>query len=325
MTTKKLSDYAYYRTGGQCSALYEPHTIEELSKILKDLHRAMTPFFILGGGTNSLVWDEFYPGAVIIFSNMKSIQRVGNSLVCGAGVDNTKIAQTARDGSLAGVSWMNRLPGQIGATVRMNARCYGSEISQVVSSVKAVLPDGTIKHYTPGDRIFKGYKDTLFMDNGAVIAEATLNLAPGDQNMISDHMKFCEDDRVKKGQFVYPTCGCVFKNNYAVGVPSGMLLEHANAKALNQPTVALNPQHSNFVYNKGARSADILKFTMDMQELVYKEFGVWMEYEMEILGQLKPELQKRVKEIRSNQIVEEKLAPLRSTFQKNDNKMKPET
>lgn len=325
MTTKKLSDYAYYRTGGQCSALYEPQSIEELSRILKDLHEKKTPFFVLGGGTNSLVWDEFYPGAVIIFSKMKSIRRVGDSLVCGAGVDNTTIAQSARDGSLTGVSWMNRLPGQIGATVRMNARCYGGEISQVVSSVKAVLPDGQIKIYTPVDRIFKGYKDTLFMDNGAVIAEATLSLKPGDQKQITEHMHFCEEDRIKKGQFVYPTCGCVFKNNYTVGVPSGMLLERAQAKSLNQAKVALNPLHSNFVYNKGASSHEILKFTLAMQELVYQEFGVWMEYEMEILGQLKPDLQKRVKEIRPNHLVEEKVAPLRQQFQKNDSKMKPET
>ena len=322
---KKLSDYAYYRTGGHCQALYEPRSIDELSAILKNLHGNQTPYFVLGSGTNSLVWDDFYPGAVIIFSQMKRIRREVNQLICEAGADNTSIAQTALEGALAGISWMNRLPGQIGATVRMNARCYAGEISRVVSSVRAVLPDGTITHYTPADGIFKGYKDTLFMNNGAVIAEATLSLAPGDKTAIESHMKFCEDDRIKKGQFVYPTCGCVFKNNYRVGVPSGMLLDRAKAQCLSQATVALNPQHSNFVYNKGASSAAILAFTFQMQELVYQEFGVWMEYEMEILGRPAPALQKRIKEVRPQKIKEDKIEPLRATFKKNDQHMKPET
>jgi len=320
----KLAEYAYYRTGGFCRALYEPTSIDELAAILKDIHKSQTPFFVLGGGTNSLVWDEFFPGAVIIFSKMNSIRRVGDTLICGAGVDNTAASRFALEEALDGISWMNRLPGQLGATVRMNARCYGGEISQVVSEIKAVLPDGTPIVYSARDDVFKGYKDTLFMANGAVVAEVTLSLTPGDPGLIAKHMQQCEDDRVRKGQFTFPTCGCVFKNNYDVNVPSGMLLDRAQAQSLNQPNVALNPMHCNFVYNKGASSQDILRFTLAMQELVYQEFGVWMEYEMEILGQLTPDLQKRVKEWRPSHFKEEKLEPLRSEFHKKALPIKPE-
>ncbi len=321
---KKLSDYSYYRTGGLCQVLYEPESTVELSQILKDLHQRHTPFFVLGAGTNSLVWDDYFPGAVIIFSKMKAIRRVGNSLLCEAGADNTAIAQAALGAALGGISWMNRLPGQIGATVRMNARCYGGEISQVASTIKAVLPDGTIQVYTAADQVFKGYKDTVFMVNGAVVTEVTMSLSPGNKGLIAEHMRHCEDDRIKKGQFTYPSCGCVFKNNYAVGVPSGMLLDRAKAQTLNQPTIALNPQHSNFVYNKGASSQDILNFTLAMQELVFREYGVWMEYEMEILGLLSPDLQARVKEIRASVMNQSKVDALRQEFHKNSQTIKAE-
>ena len=320
----QLKNYAYYGTGGSCRVLHEPQSIDELSTILKKINADRVPYFILGAGTNSLVLDHPFPGDVIIFSKMKTIRREGHSLVCGAGADNTEVCVAALNAGLSGISWMNRLPGQIGATVRMNARCYGGEISQVTTSVRAVLPDGSIKHYTPADGIFKGYKDTLFMDNGAVIAEATLSLTPGDANIIREHMDFCMSDRIAKGQFDFPTCGCVFKNNYAVGIPSGMLLDQADARRLNTPLVALNPQHCNFVYNKGAGSEDILRFTLGMQELVYQEFGVWMEYEMEILGQLTPEQLKRVQEVRPQRFHEAKLEPLRNRFRGNSHKMKPE-
>ncbi|MES2744434.1 MAG: FAD-binding protein [Bdellovibrionota bacterium] len=321
----ELKNYAYYATGGSCRVLHEPKSIDELSIIVKKLFADKTPYFVLGGGTNSLVLDNPFPGDVIIFSHMKTIRREGFHLVCGAGADNTEVSVAALNAGLTGISWMNRLPGQIGATVRMNARCYGGEISQVASSVRAVLPDGSIKHYTSADGIFRGYKDTLFMANGAIIAEATLSLTPGDPALIKTHMDYCMNDRIAKGQFDYPTCGCVFKNNYQVGVPSGMLLDRADAKRLNTPVVALNPQHSNFVYNKGTGSDDILRFTLAMQELVYQEFGVWMEYEMEILGQLTPEQVRRVREIRPSRMRDDKLNPLRETFKRNDNKMKPET
>lgn len=311
----KLRDLAYYRTGGRCQALYEPKDTEDLAKIVKALHETKQRYFVLGAGTNSLVMDEDWAGAVIVFSKMKALRRDKERLTCEAGVDNTAIAQAALQAGLGGASWMNRLPGQIGATVRMNARCYGGEISEIVTEVKAVLPDGTLKTYQLSDKIFKGYKDTLFMENGAIVAEVTLALRDGDVAAIAEHMRFCEEDRISKGQFVHPTCGCVFKNNYAVGVPSGMLLDKAGAHSLSTDKAALNPKHANFVFNKGATSRDILELTLKMRELVYQTYGVWMEYEMEMLGELPSDLIGRITEIRPQIFQEQKIAPLRAVFQ----------
>ena len=48
---------------------------------------------------------------------------------------------------------MYRLPGH-GGTVRMNARCYGGEISQVCSAVTVVTKDGKIKTYDSTEKFF---------------------------------------------------------------------------------------------------------------------------------------------------------------------------
>jgi len=315
----KLRDLAYYRTGGRCKALYQPKTIEDLSRIVQALHATQQKYFVLGGGTNSLVLDEDWPGAVIVFRRMKTIEVRGTSVYVEAGADNTDVAQAALSAKLDGIAWMHRLPGQIGGTVRMNARCYGGEISQVAKEVHAVLPDGTIHVYAAADGIFRGYKDTIFMDNGAIIAGALLQLEEGVQGSIETRMKFYEQDRVKKGQFLYPTCGCVFKNDYTVGIPSGMLLDKAGAHKLSRSELALNPQHANFVYNKGASSRSILELTLAMRELVYREYGVWLEYEMEILGELPPDLLPKVREKKPHRFLEDKLQPLRALFQKRQN------
>ncbi len=312
----KLSQLAYYKTGGSCQKLYLPESTAELVSIVKTIHAQKQPFFVLGGGTNSLVLDEPWPGAVIAFSKMNKIEVAGHLMTCEAGAENTSIAQRALREGLGGLSWMNRLPGQLGGTVRMNARCYGGEISQVVSEVEAVLPDGTLQTFHSSSGIFSGYKDTLFMRNGAIIARATLKLQAGDVKALEEHMSFCESDRIAKGQFKHPTCGCVFKNDYKVGVPSGMLLDQAGAHQLSSGNTQINPQHANFVYNLGASSREIIELSLRMRELVYQEFGVWLAYEMEILGEIPPDLQLRISEQKPPQFRDEKLAPLRKLFQR---------
>ena len=99
-----------------------------------------------------------------------------SQIIVGAGIENSDVSHKALENELSGISWIHRLPGSIGGTVRMNARCYGGEISQVVSKVTTVSLDGEIKHYDKNDKVFRGYKDTLFMDNGDLICEAVIDL-----------------------------------------------------------------------------------------------------------------------------------------------------
>ena len=198
----------------------------------------------------------------------------------------------------------------------MNARCYGGEISQVVENITAVDINGKIKQYQNDGSIFKGYKDTIFMDNGDIIASVELQLNDGDPGKIKLHMEHCESDRIAKGQFTYPSCGCVFKNDHGVGVPSGMLLDAAGAHSLNKEVVQLNPKHANFVFNQGATSKDILEITFEMRDMVFKAFGVWLQYEMEILGKLPPDLMVRVNEYKKSRPNNRFLEPLREAFRK---------
>ena len=183
-----LANYAYYGTGGDCHSLMLPTTVEELARVVRGLHTDGTRFFLLGGGTNSLVMDEPFDGVVIGFRGLDTMEIVNEKLVCGAGCENTSVSRAAVHADLVGLGWMNRLPGQIGGTVRMNARCYGGEISQVVKRVVAVSKTGEIKEYTD-PAVFRGYKDTLFMDNGDIIARVEMRLAHGDTDAEWEKMK----------------------------------------------------------------------------------------------------------------------------------------
>jgi UDP-N-acetylmuramate dehydrogenase len=215
-----LRDISYYKTGGSADRVYTPASIEELALAMKEIHEDKIPYFLLGAGSNSLVMDDHWPGAVITFSNLNSLKIGGNTVVAQAGVENTSFAKICLDSSLGGASWMYYLPGQIGSTVRMNARCYGGEMIRIVETVTSVSKKGDIKTY-PGKEVFLGYKDTIFSRNDEVVAEVTFSLEKGEQSTIRGQMNVCETDRNNKKQFLHPSCGCVFKNDYNVGIPSG--------------------------------------------------------------------------------------------------------
>jgi UDP-N-acetylmuramate dehydrogenase len=269
--------------------------VSELATAMARLKSAGTRFFVLGGGTNSLVLDDHFPGTVIILSRFRGVQVSGTEIRAEAGVTNTELSELAYSQRLSGIEWMNRLPGQLGGTVRMNARCYGGEISQVVTRVETVTPAGEIKVYDRMSEVFRGYKDTIFMDNSEIITAATLSLLPGDSETMRNKMDFCSQDREQKGQFSAPSCGCVFKNNYQVGIPSGKLLELAGVKGLKHGGAAVSPYHANFVFNHGASSGDIIELALEMRDRVFKNSGVWLEFEMEILGDLPADLAEKIK------------------------------
>ena len=122
-TKTALRHFSYYKTGGGCRYFFAPTSEEELQRDLALIARDGLSLFILGGGTNSLVMDEFWDGAVLSLHALKRLERVQNRITVLAGVDNSDFATYAKETGLKGAEWMYGLPGQIGGSVRMNARC----------------------------------------------------------------------------------------------------------------------------------------------------------------------------------------------------------
>ncbi|MEI8025193.1 MAG: FAD-binding protein [Pseudomonadota bacterium] len=314
-----LKHLAYFKTGGSSLGVYSPSSHQQLGECLREISDTGKPLLVLGGGTNSLVLDDTFPGYVIIFRNMKTIKQISETVFeVDAGVTNTEFSEFAFSRSLSGAEWMNFLPGEIGGTVRMNARCYGGEISQIVSKISCYDPSGKELEFK-GSEVFRGYKDTLLMENKAIVSKVQISLTPsGSPDKSREKMDFCRTDRERKGQFLFPTCGCVFKNNYHpdVSVSSGLLLELAGAKLLEFDKAKVSEKHANFVYNQGSDARSILELTFQMRDLVWQKFGVWLEYEMEILGEWSDDLKVKIGEVRSSPRNPEQKAALKLAKEK---------
>lgn len=317
----KLSLLSNYKTGGVCEAFYEPESLSELKDHLNSIRRKRLPAFVLGAGTNSLVIDDPWKGAVVNLRRMQGVRRIGElGVYCEAGVENTSLSKFAYEHSLSGASWMNYLPGFIGGTVRMNARCYGGEISQVVSRVTTISFDGEVKKWhndSSKKNLFKGYKNTVFMGVDFIIASVELSLNKGIKESIFEAMDFCESDRKKKNQFSYPSSGCVFKNDYRseVSVPSGLLIALCGLKGKTLGGASVSSDHANFINNvKNATSQEILELSFLVRDKVWQEFGVWLDYEMEVLGELSNDLKACFYEKKQHNLNHSRLSEARSYF-----------
>ena len=154
------------------------------------------------------------------------------------------------------------------------------------------------------------------MHEELIIARVSFDLEAGEPSAIETAMQRCLEDRQQKGQFLFPSCGCVFKNDYSedVSVPSGMLLERAGVLGRRWKNAVVSSKHANFVFNQGASSRDIIELTLQMRERVWEEFGVWLQYEMEFLGDMPKDLEAQVQKERLPQYQTEKLRNLREAF-----------
>jgi UDP-N-acetylmuramate dehydrogenase len=176
------------------------------------------------------------------------------------------------------------LPGSIGGACYMNARSYNGEFADVVKEATVVDEFGTASVV---DKTFLNYsyKYSALMDLNYFIYDVKLELKKGDPSVIKEIYLKNFNDRKSKGQFDYPSAGCVFKNNYQIGVSSGKIIEEAGLKGRVVGGAKVSEKHANFLINNGdAKAADVMKLIKFIEDEVLEKKGVKLERELRIIG-----------------------------------------
>ena len=92
---------------------------------------------VLGAGSNTLVRDKGYNGAVIKigskFSNIRLIAKK-DTIEAESGALDKKVSDFAKENDISNLEFLSCIPGSIGGAVVMNSGCYGSDISKVLVS-----------------------------------------------------------------------------------------------------------------------------------------------------------------------------------------------
>lgn len=279
-----MSAHTTFQVGGPADLYALPQTPEDVAVLLSSARELHVPYFILGGGANILVSDHGVRGLVIDMKRFDRLELKTDEAVAGAGLPVSRAAESTARRRLAGLEFLYAMPGSVGGAIWMNARCYGGEIAQVLSSVITVDPSGTIDHYQldPNDW---SYKRSPFQTNGLVVIEARFSLAPGDPATLRARMKEIESDRRAKGHFAAPSAGSVFKNDRALGKPTGALLDGLGVRGLRMGNAMVSEYHANIVVNGGGATATQIREVIEtLHARARTELGIELEREVLFVG-----------------------------------------
>lgn len=284
LTNHPLAQECTFRLGGLTRYFTAPATVQALAAVLAICRKNQLPWFTLGGGSNVLFRDEGFPGLVLSTKNLKLLGPVpGNWLSVAAGATNEEVTVWTETHGWTGFEWANGLPGSVGGGIYMNARCYGGSFADIAAEVEVLTDEGELRTLKPSDCGF-GYKTSVFQRQPWIIVRASLILSPGDPDRIRAQGAANRQDREQKGQFLLPSAGCVFKNDYASNRSAGFLIESCGLKGRQVGGVKVYERHANFIVNTGrGTTADVLALMDVLTQAVWEKHQVKLEPEIRIV------------------------------------------
>jgi UDP-N-acetylmuramate dehydrogenase len=273
-----------FEVGGPAELYVRPETIRDVQTVVRAARAAGTPVFVLGGGSNILVSDRGVRGVVLDMRGFADTQTEGTVFTAGAGLAISEAAARAASQGLGGLHFLYSMPGSVGGAVWMNARCYGSSIADVLSTVRLVDEAGEFEVYHPHEGDF-AYKDSPFQHRQTVIIDATFELTPADPGALEAEMQTYYADREGKGHFSAPSAGSVFKNNRAFGSPTGAIIDTLGMRGEQIGGARISDRHANIIINTGsAQATDILRLIELVERRVSDELGLQLEREVLLVG-----------------------------------------
>ena len=137
-----LAAHTTLRVGGPVRRIVTPATEAELVATVRELDAAGEPVLILGGGSNVLVGDAGFDGTVVkvavrgIDSDVASCS--GAVLTVAAGEPWEDFVAYTVEQEFSGLETMAGIPGLVGGTPIQNVGAYGTEVGQLITTVRTL-------------------------------------------------------------------------------------------------------------------------------------------------------------------------------------------
>jgi len=277
-----LAKHTTLRVGGPADLYIEPASEEDLARALSFCAGRGLRVFVLGRGSNLLVRDGGFRGVVICLAHpcFSRIEITGEQLRCGAGAKLKSVAVEARRHGLAGLEFLEGIPGSIGGALRMNAGAMGSALFDRVEAVRLMDFQGACRELPPNvmSVAYRGC-ETL---KTQIALEAVLKGWPDTPEAIEERMNTFSRKRWAS-QPAAPSAGCLFKN--PATIPAGKLIDELGMKGLRIGGAAVSAEHGNFIVNEGAATArDILELIETIRQRAKAQRGIELQTEVEIIG-----------------------------------------
>ncbi len=294
-----LAPLTAWRIGGPARYLATVRSAHGVRQALEFAARLQLPVWVLGGGSNLLISDAGLAGMVIRMRDTHmDIVTTGSgsaSVEVGAGAPMAKSVRQLVAAGWQGLEWAEGLPGTLGGAVYGNAGCYGGDMAGVVRRVQ-VWQAGRLEEWETTQMGFAYRTSTLKQSNmsrmqmgmqvadvGPLVVGATLAVVQADPHQLAAIM--ANTAALRKGKTPQgSSCGSVFKN--PPGESAGRLIEAAGLKGYRHGGAQVADKHANYIVNVGgATSADVRAVVAHIQQRVMEYCGVYLEPEVQILGE----------------------------------------
>jgi UDP-N-acetylmuramate dehydrogenase len=271
-----------YRVGGPAALFVEARDEADVSLVADAVRQSGIAVLVVGKGSNLLVTDAGFPGLVLSLGDGFTSVDIADTVVRAGGAAALPIVarQTVRAG-LTGFEWAVGVPGSIGGAVRMNAGGHGSEMAEVVRTVRVVDLHAGSDREVAATALDLAYRHSNVAAD-QVVLWAELQLAAGDvakgEAELSEIVAWRRANQ-PGGQ----NAGSVFAN--PPGDSAGRLIEAAGCKGLRVGTAEVSTKHANFFQADAGGSADDVYALMgEVRRRVADASGIQLQAETRLVG-----------------------------------------
>ena len=278
---KKLN---WFNIGGKAKIFFKAETLKGLVEFLK-VYKKRGKIFVLGAGSNVLITDEIFNGAVIKlgknFQNLSILN--GNMIVAGCGITQKKLSEFSRENNIAGMEFLSCIPGSVGGGIRMNSGCFDREFKDVLTSVQCIDFEGTVKMIDKNKVNFEYRGSDLSKD--LIFLSGTFKGKKGERNKIQDKMIELKEKKENAQPTKVKTGGSTFKNpRDQTSKKVWELIKESVPNSLTFGDATISDKHSNFFINKkDASFHDMKKLIITVKDAVQKKTGVTINPEIVIV------------------------------------------
>jgi UDP-N-acetylmuramate dehydrogenase len=284
-----LSRHTSLRVGGPADLYVKATTVDAVVTWVRLARERDLPApLVLGRGSNVLASDRGVRGVVIevaCAAHTLTVRGDTGLLTVEAGASLPALAyQLARDG-WGGFEQAIGIPGSVGASVVNNAGAHGWSMSDNVTRVEVLGPQGSV-YELPADKLAFEYRGSRFKHQHRTERELVLRVDMTvdreDPATLQTAMADYTAHR-RRTQPTDPSVGSMFKN--PPGDYAGRLIEAVGLKGHRVGQAQISPKHANFFVNLGgATAADVTALIHAARAAVRESFGISLELEIEPIG-----------------------------------------
>ena len=282
----QLGKKTWFGTGGNCNLFLEVNSINQLINTIR-IAKKFLPILVIGSGSNVIIRDGGFKGIVIkLGGNFRKIE-IDNSnsvLSVGAGTKDSEVAKFCVEKNISGLEFLSGIPGTIGGNIKMNAGCYGNQISDNLIDC-TIIDEKLNKKIVKKKEIDFHYRKSSF-DNGQIIIEAKFKIQQSNKFQIKKKISIISDKRKKSQPVSSRTGGSTFTN--PTSYPAWKLIDEIDYRGKQLGGAKVSNLHSNFLINyKNASSLDLEMLGEEIKNKVWEKRRINLKWELIRIGEFK--------------------------------------